>query len=374
MCWGVNGDEQLGVGDIINKTTPTAVTATILGDAGGGVPNTVKSVALGGYHTCAILHDDTVVCWGNNTYVQIGGGSPGFGKTTSGTVGAPLGSTTARRIAVGSIHTCAVLSDSSVECWGRNTKGQTGGGTPNLGTGRTATEIATASDFSCAILDDDSVKCWGANGATNFIGTGGVPDLGVNRTATGIALGYEHACVLLNNKTVKCWGKNDYGQVGGGSAGSFQVLRGTIGDPLTGQTAIEIAAGYKHTCAVMESDHSVKCWGVNNSTAVLVNSYGQIIGEVAMTGGTNGTGTSTGESQVLTANSTPTATSLDSDASGKICKIELSGETLGSPWVAKNYTAYSLTYNAGGSTTISDVIDSLIAAIGSPVKHSRQPT
>ncbi len=186
-------------------------------------------------------------------------------------------------------------------------------------------------EFSCAILDDDSVKCWGANGATNYIGTGGVPNLGVNRTATGIALGYEHACVLLNNKTVKCWGKNDYGQVGGGTAGSDQVLRGTSGDPLGGQTAIEIAAGYKHTCAVMESDHSVKCWGVNNSTAV--NSYGQIIGEVAMTGGTNGTGTSTGESPTLTANSTPTATSLEEDASGKICKID-TFETLVSTWIA----------------------------------------
>ena len=364
MCWGKNDDEQLGVGDANPRSTPTAVTATILGDAGGGVPNTVKSVALGDYHTCAILHDDTVVCWGDNTYAQIGGGSSGFGKTTRGTVGGPLGSTTARRIAMGSIHTCAVLSDSSVECWGRNFKGQTGGGTPNLGAGRTATEIAMSSEFSCAILDDDSVKCWGANGATNYIGTGGVPDLGVNRTATGIALGYEHACVLLNNKTVKCWGKNDHGQVGGGSASSDHVLRGTSGDPLGGQTAIEIAAGYKHTCAVMESDHSVKCWGVNRSTAV--TSYGQIIGEVAMTGGTNGTGTSTGESQVLTAVATPTATALDSDASGKICKIELSGGTLGTPWVAKNYTT-PLTYNTGGSTVIADVIDSLIAEIGSTV-------
>ena len=61
--------------------------------------------------------------------------------------------------------------------------------------------------------------------------------------------------------------------------------------------------------------------------------YGQIVGEVAMTGGSNGTGTSTGETATLTAVSAPTATSLDSDEDGKICKIELSGGTLGTPWV-----------------------------------------
>ena len=116
----------------------------------------------------------------------------------------------------------------------------------------------------------------------------------------------------------------------------------------------------------MESDNSVKCWGMNIDS-YNIGFYGQIVGEVAMTGGSDGTGTSTGETATLTALSAPTATSLDSDASGKICKIELSGGTLGSPWVAKNYTR-PLTYNAGGSATISNVIDSLITAIGSPVK------
>ena len=72
------------------RTTPTAVTASILGDAGGGVPNTVKSVAAGDEHTCALLNNNTVVCWGRNNYGQIGGGS-GANNTISGTAGSPLG-------------------------------------------------------------------------------------------------------------------------------------------------------------------------------------------------------------------------------------------------------------------------------------------
>ena len=365
MCWGTNNEEQLGVGDTTDRTTPTAVTATILGDAGGGVPNTVKSVALGDYHTCAILHDDTVVCWGKNNKGQIGGGT-GHGynnETISGASGNPLSGGTASRIATGTFHTCAVLSDKSVKCWGDNRNRETGGGTPSLGVGKTATEIATGDIFSCAILDDGSVKCWGADWylATEYIGTGGVPDLGVNRTATGIALGYRHACALLNDKTVKCWGGNHKGQIGGGTPGSGRVLRGSVGDPLGGETAIQIAAGHNHTCAIMESDNSVKCWGDNIR--------GQIVGagELAMTGGSDGTGTSTGRTATLTAVSTPTATSLDSDANGQICKIELSGGTLGTPWVVKEYTT-PLTYNTGGSTNISAAIDNMIAKIGSTVK------
>ena len=366
MCWGGNGHGRLGVGDSQYKRTPTAVTATILGDTGdGSTPNTVKSVSAGEQHTCALLNDDTVKCWGRNNYGQIGGGNPGTKKTISGTTGAPLGIGNARRITAGRNNTCAVLSDKSVQCWGRNNYGQTGGGAPSLGVNKTATEIAMGQVFSCAILNDNTVKCWGGLGQARYIGVGGVPNLG-GETATGIALGSWHACALLNDKTVKCWGGNNYGQKGGGTSGSGRVLRGSQTDPLGGQTAIEIAAGFYHSCAIMESDNSVKCWGLNVDLPD-TGFYGQIVGEVAMTGGSDGTGTSTGESQTLTASSTPTATSLDSDEDGQICKIELSGGTLGSPWVAKNYTT-PLTYNAASGTTVSIAIDNLIAAIGSPVK------
>ena len=244
---------------------------------------------------------------------------------------------------------------SPFQCWGDNHLGKAGGGTPNLGVNKTATEIAIGGSTSCAILDDASVVCWGLLGSPNLGG----------KTATKITLGVLHACVLLNDKTVKCWGGNGKGQTGGGTAGSNRVLRGTWGDPLGGQTAIQIAAASYHTCAIVESDNSVKCWGKNIDLHV-TGFYGQIVGEVAMTGGTNGTGTSTGETATLTAVSTPTATALDSDEDGQICKITLSGGGLSDPWIAKNYTT-PLMYNPTGSTAISDAIDTLIAVIGSPL-------
>ena len=75
-------------------------------------------------------------------------------------------------------HTCALLDDRTVKCWGYNASGQLGqgdaadrGDSPgelgdnlaavDLGTGRTATAIAAGGYHTCAILDDASVKCWG---------------------------------------------------------------------------------------------------------------------------------------------------------------------------------------------------------------------
>ena len=354
MCWGNNGDEQLGVGDTIKKTTPTAV--TVLGNDGNGDPYTVKSVTGGGSHTCAILNDDTVKCWGDNDNGQIGGGSSGANKTISGTTGDPL-SGNARRIAAGLAHTCAILSDKSVKCWGFNFNGQTDGGSPSLGAGKTATKIAVGSGSSCAILNDATVKCWG------FLGS---PILEVGKAATEIVAGGTHACALLNDKTVYCWGaSNAYGQIGGGSATPDRVLRGTtVGEPLGRQTATQIAAGDYHTCAIMNSDNSVKCWGSNANSDSF---YGQIVGGVAMTGGTNGTGTSTGETATLTATSAPTATSLDSDEDGQICKITLSGGNLRSSVIVRDMTIGLLTYNSASSTDVSTAIDNLITAIGSPM-------
>ena len=102
---------------------------------------------------------------------------------------------TATAIAVGGNHSCALLDNASVKCWGYNGNGQLGIGnktnmgsntgsmavlpTVNLGTGRTATAISISNYHSCALLDNASVKCWGRNtygelgiGNTTQMGTG----------------------------------------------------------------------------------------------------------------------------------------------------------------------------------------------------------
>ncbi len=40
-----------------------------------------------------------------------------------------------------------------------------------------------------------------------------VVDLGSGRTAREIAIGYEHTCARLDTNEVKCWGRSNFGQV-----------------------------------------------------------------------------------------------------------------------------------------------------------------
>ena len=76
-------------------------------------------------------------------------------------------------IAAGEDHTCAIQSDGSVRCWGEGSFGRLGHGgggdkntptaTASLGAGRTAIDITAGSTHTCAVLDNGSVACWGAN-------------------------------------------------------------------------------------------------------------------------------------------------------------------------------------------------------------------
>ena len=144
---------------------------------------------------------------------------------------------------------------------------------------------------TCAILDNSKIKCWGQNtygqlglGHTNHIGDGSgemtnlaTVNLGTNLTAYAIALGSHHTCAILKeNKAMKCWGYNDKGQLGydntvniGHNAQKMVANQPPVGGQNFKVKAI--TAGHKHTCAVLtggSDEGKVKCWGSNE--------YGQL--------------------------------------------------------------------------------------------------
>ncbi|SVB87742.1 uncharacterized protein METZ01_LOCUS240596, partial [marine metagenome] len=127
-------------------------------------------VSNGYYHTCAVLDDGSLYCWGRNYNGQLGDGTT-TDIPTPVQVSLPTGRT-ASSVSNGYYHTCAVLDDDSLYCWGQNWNGQIGDDTTtdsstpvevSLPTGRTASSVATGRYHTCAVLDDGSLYCWGDN-------------------------------------------------------------------------------------------------------------------------------------------------------------------------------------------------------------------
>lgn len=259
-CWGEGGSGQRGNGSTSTSASPVAVSS---------ISTATAIAAAGGDHTCALLSDQSLRCWGANVSGQLGNGSGIASFSTPQTVS---GITTATVIAAGRAHSCAVLGDQSAKCWGINIYGQLGNNSttnsniPVVVSGiTTATAIATGGNHSCALLSDQSIKCWGSN-TSGQLGNGTTTDSlipvavsGIT-TATAVAAGGSHTCALLNDQSIKCWGSNSSLQLGNGTLNSSYPLS-VIGITNTNS----IATGVDHTCARF-SDQSIKCWG---------NTYGQ---------------------------------------------------------------------------------------------------
>ncbi len=246
-------------------------TVTTVSGGNNSVPATssnLTSIHAGDSHTCALLSDKTIECWGNNSNGQLGDGS-----TTNRMTPVNVSSiSNATAIGGGGTFTCALLSNSTLQCWGNNRNGQLGDGsttnrmTPvNVSSISNATAIGGGEYYSCALLSNSTVQCWG-NNSSGQLGDGSTTNKanpvtvsGISN-ATAISVNDRHACALLSNKTIKCWGENDYGQLGDGS----KIDRTTPVTVSGISTATAVIGGNFHTCAML-SNNSIKCWGDNGN-------------------------------------------------------------------------------------------------------------
>lgn len=309
-CWGSNDNEQFNDSYYITYDYPETIE---------GVKD-AAAVSAGGSHACALNGDGTVICWGNNSSNQLGRIIGDLGSTRA-TLVADI--TAAISVDAGGSHTCAVLTDKTISCWGSNNTGQLGNGegSENSSSARPvrvlgiadAAAVSAGASHSCALHENGSISCWGENGplgtdlesnsATassdqiNFTTQSGsatrrqhlslaaeqpsltrqidsyttvppppvftsepiaVPDI---EDAIAVSAGGSHTCALRRDSTVACWGSNRYGQLGNGDSGNdadttHPVKVAGIDD------AIAVSAGSWNTCA-LHKDRSISCWGEN---------------------------------------------------------------------------------------------------------------
>ena len=240
-------------------------------------------VAVGNQHSCALTPSGRVVCWGDNTYGQIGDGAgilpPVAVQTTPAEIAAGFVS-----VVSGGSHSCGLQVDGTAFCWGANGFGQIGNGaTSTVGISlpvRVATNmkfrsLAAGAMHTCGLATDGTAWCWGSNWYGQLgIGDPGTASASVPRPVTNyppsalvftsLTAGANHTCGITPTGTAQCWGDDQYGQIGV-AAVSTQCKGGLAcvaqSTPTAGATTFKaLAGGTEATCGITTGGATV-CWG-----------------------------------------------------------------------------------------------------------------
>lgn len=190
----------------------------------GGTGSIYTKLFSGSKHTCALNDKNNAVCWGDNSYGQLGDGTSSLRVTPVNTKLRDKIST----MALGVGHTCAITFGNEVHCWGANSFGQ-------LGNNSTVDSMLP-------------VKV----------------DFGADVTPVHIMAGQDHTCVIFENNTMKCWGRNDNYQLGNGSVTASAVpVLSTLPAGIT-FPIVHVSAAENNSCMTDNVGKSY-CWGKVNS-------------------------------------------------------------------------------------------------------------
>lgn len=323
-CWGDNANGMLGIGSTENigdNELPTASPELSFGER-------IAQVAMGDMHNCVVTELGKVACWGQQTVGELGYAIPGSLQIGDDEQANSLGfvdlGAEAKKVTVGNEFTCSLLINGDVKCWGTNGNGGLGVGdrlarygddehpsqAPITPFGEEVLDISSGTLHSCALLANGRVKCWGS-ASQGILGYGNGNTIGDDETpfdispvdtgeiAVAVLAAESRSCIITDQLNSKCWGSNFSGALG-------QATTVTIGDneapsafntiPV-GASVTQIDTGFAHTCALLDSKN-VKCWGNRNfgelgqvtSSNIGDNEFPDTIPEVVVdpiTGGNN---------------------------------------------------------------------------------------
>lgn len=244
----------------------------------------LRSISVGGIHSCGVSQADVAYCWGDNASGQLGDGT----TTPSTTPIMVSGGLAFASISAGGLSTCGLTTAMEAYCWGDNELGQIGDGTiqnrltPTLpGGSLSLTSLIAGGATVCGLTAPGAAYCWGPSffgsvGApvteSCFFNNSQVPCTTSPLAVTGgvqfatIAPSSFHTCGLTSGGEAYCWGYNQYGQLGAATSetcGAFGAPCSTTPIAVDGGVAFTaIALGDHYTCGVA-TDTRAYCWGLN---------------------------------------------------------------------------------------------------------------
>lgn len=274
-CWGENKEGQSGAAGVDVQATPAHV----------DLPDPVAQIVAGMNHSCARTSRGDVYCWGQNDHFQLG--APSTIPHSSAPIRVSdihtSPETAAVGLSAGHDHTCAVLKSGHLQCWGRNDVAQLGANLPSdiethhLGIlvpfinpdTTTLRSVALGENHSCALVDDGEVWCWGIDGSANdtpvpsgsFVRIA-APD-GAPLKATLITAGYDSSYAATSIGRVYGWGGDWLGSDDSGDPGIAEaLLHVDASNPVVG-----LSRGRHSSCALRQAG-DLQCWGYNSLGAV----------------------------------------------------------------------------------------------------------
>lgn len=233
-CWGANQYGQLGDG----TGRPSRVPVRVAGVHG------IVALASGYNHTCALQRTGTVMCWGDDMVGQLGDGTKHSPDYRLARMVPQL--TRVSSIAAMGDQTCA-LQSAAVWCWGRLHYSLDVYDAPRFHRLRDqdAQELCSGGSFLCE-RHGGRVSCWNTSAEGE---PSEVPNL---VDADALACGERGACVVRRDGTVACWGLTD-----GDAWWSMQAVPEV-------SNAVDVSVGHGHACA-LDRNGTVTCWGENKS-------------------------------------------------------------------------------------------------------------
>ncbi|MFO0608784.1 MAG: hypothetical protein U0324_36795 [Polyangiales bacterium] len=252
VCWGFNTWGQLGL-PRENPDRGSAFHAEAV-RVQGLAP--ARAVAVGWLHSCALLQDGGVACWGQDGLSQLpvpqAPGGAGYSATP---VAAPGLADVVQLDAHGS-STCARTRDGGLRCWGENAFGEDGPRDPSRRINAIAldrvVDVFTNSGTTFALREDGTVFRWGSAPGTTTPGDGVPRALGVLDGATRIVAPWEGTCALGRGGVVRCLPS----PAGAAPAPDVQRLMDAL------PPAREVALGFRHACAI-DLAGAISCLGEN---------------------------------------------------------------------------------------------------------------